>query len=200
MSSLQNQFSYSPLLGKRAENVYAWFLKSLHLPGDTAECGVFRGETSRELVKYLEANAINKVLHMFDTFQGFPEVITTEEKAVARGDELKPGNYFGSLTTVLQNMESLLQYRIHEGIFSETLSAFSEPLCFIHADADLYESTVDIIQLADKCLVPGGHIVFDDYDNPHFPGINLAVERYLDPTSYIIESSPNSIQCFATRR
>jgi O-methyltransferase len=200
MSLLQNQFSYSSLLGERAEGVYAWFLKSLHLPGDIAECGVFSGETSRELARYLEDHAISKTLHMFDSFQGFPEVITMKERALATGDELQAGNYFSPLTTVLQNLESLHKYIIHKGRFSETLPVFSEPLCFIHADADLYQSTVDIIHLANRCLIPGGHIVFDDYDNPRFPGINLAIEKYLDPEKYIIVRSPETIQCFVTRR
>lgn len=200
MLSPHNHFPYSSLLGKRARYVYARFLKSLHLPGDVAECGVFSGETSRELVKHLEGNAIAKVLHMFDSFEGFPEVITAEERRLATGDELETGNLFSPLTTVLQNMEGLQKYVIHKGYFSETFSDFSEPLCFIHADADLYQSTVETIRLADKCLVPGGHIVFDDYNNPYFPGISLAVEKYLNPENYIIERSPKTIQCFATRR
>ncbi len=50
------QFASSEFLGPRAVNVYSWFLRSLHLPGDVAECGVFQGETSRELVKFLEEN------------------------------------------------------------------------------------------------------------------------------------------------
>ena len=52
------RFPQSWLLGDRAPNVYSWFLKSLHLPGDVAECGVFTGETSRELVKHLEEERI----------------------------------------------------------------------------------------------------------------------------------------------
>jgi O-methyltransferase len=137
---------------------------------------------------------------MFDSFEGFPEVITAEESALATGDELQAGNLFSPLETVLHNMEGLRKYVVHKGFFSETFSDFSAPLCFIHADADLYQSTVEIIRLADKCLVPGGHIVFDDYNNPYYPGVSLAVDKYLCSENYLVVRSPKTIQCFATRR
>lgn len=200
MSLPAGRFVNSPLLGERAANVYEWFVKSLHLPGDAAECGVYRGETSRELVRYLDENRVPKCLHMFDTFEGFPEVITAEERALAVGEELGVGRFFGPLEAVLEQMSGAVRYRLHRGLFSETFAGFSEPLCFIHADADLYESTADIIRLADRCLVPGGHVVFDDYDNRLFPGVNLAIERHLSPERYVVTPSPATIQCFATRR
>ena len=193
-------FSYNTFLGQRAENVYAWFLQSLSLPGAVAECGVFRGETSRELVKYLEENNIQKTLHMFDTFEGLPDVITAEEMASATGKVLTEGQFACSFKTVVEQMRGLNQYVIHKGLFSVTFATFSESLSFIHADADLYLSTLDIIHLADKCLVPGGHIVFDDYNNPETPGVKLAIERNLNPDDYIILPSSSTIQCFATKR
>lgn len=200
MSFHSRQFANSSLLGSRAQNVYEWFLASLHLAGDVAECGVFKGETSRELVRYLEDNQIPKRVHMFDTFEGFPEIITAEEKARAEGDELGTGRYLAPLETVIERMARFSQYKIHKGLFAFTFADFSESLCFIHADADLYQSTVEVIHLADKCLVPGGRIVFDDYDNAFFPGIKMAIEKYLSPEKYIITPSASSIQCFAIKR
>jgi O-methyltransferase len=193
------QFDHSWLLGDRAQNVYSWFLESLHLSGDVAECGVFTGETSRELVKYLEEHRIPKTVHLFDGFEGLPNVITDEEAFMAVGDQLRQGHFCSTMESVVENMGSLRQYVIHPGLFSETFAGFKSPLSFIHADADLYESTVDIIRLADRCLVPGGHIVFDDYDNRFFPGVSLAIERNLDPHRYAIEPCPATIQCFATK-
>ncbi len=200
MAADSARFTPSWLLGDRAPNVYSWFLKSLHLPGDVAECGVFTGETSRELVKYLEEERISKTVHMFDSFEGLPDVIAEDERVLAAGDELREGHFFSTVESVVDNLGSLRQYVIHPGLFSETFEGFGIPLCFIHADADLYASTADIIRLADRCLVPGDHIVFDDYDNPRFPGVRLAIERHLDPRRYTIEPSPATTQCFATKR
>ncbi|MDP9374809.1 MAG: TylF/MycF family methyltransferase [Chloroflexota bacterium] len=93
-------FAHSGLLGRRAEHVYAWFLKSLHLPGDVAECGVFHGETSRELVKYLEGHGSPKTVHLFDTFAGLPDAITAEERSLSAGEEMAVGRYACSAETV----------------------------------------------------------------------------------------------------
>jgi hypothetical protein len=200
MAAQSGKFAYSSLLGSRAENVYTWFLKSLDLPGDVAECGVYLGETSRELVRYLDSEGISKIVHMFDSFEGFPDVVTSEEKDLSTWPELKTGQYACSFETVRQQMNGLHRFKIHQGTFSETFKQFSKRLCFIHADGDLYESTVATIHLANRVLTTGGHIVFDDYNNPRLPGVKLAVERYLSPQAYEITPSQNTIQCFATKR
>lgn len=194
------EFRYSPLLGERAKNVYAWFLQSIALPGDIAECGVSRGETSYEFVRYLEENHINKNLHMFDTFQGLPDIFTVEEVSLALGNELIPGNFACSIEAVVERMGSYGRYKTHKGLFKDTFSGFTDHLCFIHADADMYSSTLDIIELANRCLVPGGTIVFDDYDNAVTPGVKLAIQRHLCPNRYTLLPSPTSIQCFAIKK
>ncbi len=192
-------FLHSWLLGQRAENVYKWFLASLHLPGDVAECGVFTGETSFQMAYYLERNRILKRVHMFDTFEGLPDIITEEEKQLSSARELEPGYFYCNLDDVIKRMAPLRQYVLHKGYFRETFAEFSSPLCFIHADADLYESTVDIISLADKCLVSGGYIVFDDYYNPLFPGVDLAIKRHLDLSRYKLSPIENTIQCLGIK-
>lgn len=199
MDSRLHRFTPSPLLGARAEKVYDWFLRALDLPGDVAECGVFRGETSRELVRYLEESGSNKLAHLFDSFEGFPDLFTAEETSLAIGQEIGKGRYLCPLDVLRQEMGCLSHYVVHKGWFGETFPPFSQQLCFIHADADLYQSTVEIIRLADRCLVPGGHIVFDDYANMYFPGVKLAVDRHLNAASYTIIPSPETIQCFAIK-
>ncbi len=191
--------TYSSVLGRRAETVFSWLLRSLHLPGDVAECGIFRGETSREIVRYIEGTGIRKTVHMFDTFEGLPDTVTAEELATAAGHLLRKGQFACALEAVVDEMGPFSQYMTHKGLFSVTFQGFAGTLCFIHADADLYSSTIDIIRLADKCLVVGGTVVFDDYDNPETPGVRLAIERYLTPERYIITPSSSTMQCVATR-
>lgn len=190
----------SPLLGDRAKTVYERFLTVLHLEGDVAECGVFAGHTSLELVRYLETMHMPKRVHMFDTFAGLPPIITDRERSLASGNHLEVGRLSCSLSEVVDRMGNFKQYRIHRGLFSTTFAGFDEPLCFIHADSDLYESTVDIIGLANRCLVPGGCIVFDDYDNPSFPGVTLAIEDQLDHRYYDVIECRQTLQCLAIRR
>ena len=192
-------FAHSRMLGARADAVYARFLRCLNVPGDVAECGVYEGETSHEMVKYLERHAIRKTVHLFDSFEGLPDLITPFERATTTWEGLAPGQFRSSLDIVLRRMGAARQYAIHRGLFAETFADFSEPLCFIHADADLYRSTVEIIELADRCLVRGGAIVFDDYGAPSFPGIRRAIEERLDRRRYATVASPETSQYFGTK-
>lgn len=191
-------FSRSPLLGDRAVKVYEWFLRALAADGDIAECGVFAGATSFEFTRYLETMKISKRVHLFDTFDGLPDIITDEERGTSEGGPL-PGKFSCNLSAVSAQMESFSQYEIHPGLFSETLPPFDQPLCFIHADADLYESTLEVIGLADRCLTKEGVVVFDDYDSPYYSGVRLAIEGALDPQRYTIIPSRETTQCYAIK-
>ena len=193
-------FSVSPLLGQRAPYVYERCLESLHLTGDIAECGVAGGETSAELLRLLERQQNSKILHLFDTFEGLPDLATEEELAACVGTVLRKGNFAVSEQVVLKRLGTSSLYRIHKGAFSQTFSGFSRPLCFIHADADLYCSTVQIIELADRCLVRGGAVIFDDCRNPETPGVAMALTRHLDSGKYHMVTAPSGNQCFASKR
>ena len=199
-------FAFRPsfLLGDRAPWLYQVFICSLTLPGDVAECGVAHGETSREMVRFLERSGYQKRVHMFDTFAGFPDVLTDEERALDRDDapawlQYRVGALAWSLDEVLQRFDGLSQYEAYPGLFSETFPAFDRPLCFIHADADLYQSTVEIVELADRVLVPGGRIVFDDYLDGRFPGVMKAVHERLDFERYAFGWIEDTMQGFAIK-
>lgn len=194
------ELARSGYLGGRALSVYETFRRTLSLPGDVAECGVFTGITSRELTRYLESSHSKKVVHLFDSFSGLPDITTEEESRLSSAIEISPGYFACSLGGVRAVMSGLAQFVLHPGLFSQTLPSFSGRLCFIHADADLYRSTVEIIQFADRCLVPNGAVVFDDYLDPQFPGVELAVRRFLDASRYDVVALPATNQCVATKR
>jgi O-methyltransferase len=174
----------SPLLRGRAEALHALFLESLSVPGDVAELGVFEGHTSRRFVHDIEARGLRKTVHLFDSFHGLPDIVTSEERKLAAGHELREGNYASALVRTLTTLNGVRQFQIHEGLFEQSLPRFERSLCFIHVDADLYQSTVEAIFFADRCLEVGGSIVFDDYGDPLFPGVTLAVSRFLDSSMY----------------
>lgn len=177
----------SPFLGDRAIVVYQRLLESFSVEGDVAECGVFRGDTSVELARIVHQSNADKKLHLFDTFSGLPDIATAEEQKLSGALEIQSGFFSASRETVLDRLGSIERVAIHEGRFAETFPGFSTPLCFVHADADLYASTCDIIDLLDRCLSPGGWVVFDDYGDPKFPGVQLAVDRHLDRRQYAIQ-------------
>jgi O-methyltransferase len=194
-------FPFSRSLGHRAPALYRLFVRSLELPGDVAECGVYTGTTSKQFVRYLQDQGSDKLVHLFDTFEGFPAVLAEHDEAGTATTWLaKPGNLACPVGEVVRRMDGMTGYRVHKGPFSETLGAFADPLCFIHADADLYRSTAEVIDLADRCLVPGGTIVFDDYGSEMFPGVGVAIRRHLDLRAYDATPSRPTLQFIAVKR
>jgi hypothetical protein len=198
---IEGLFPPSRSLGPRAPALYRLFVGSLPLAGDVAECGVYTGTTSKQFVRHLQDQGIDKVVHLFDTFEGFPAVLAECDIAGTATTWLaKPGNLACPVGEVVRRMDGMAGYRVHKGPFSETLADFAEPLCFIHADADLYRSTAEVIDLADRCLVPGGTIVFDDYGSELFPGVGVAIRRHLDLRKYDATPSRRTLQFVAVKR
>ncbi len=199
-------FHASMFLGERAFPLYAAFMAALPLPGDVAECGVFMGHTALELALFLKWRGVDKGLHLFDTFSGFPDVATEEERGRFDPEipwtDLSAGAWPCSLDGVRQFLSGSGNKRLtlYPGVFSQTLPLFDVPLCFIHSDGDLYESTKDVIAFADRVLVPGGVMVIDDYNHPRFPGVVRAVDECLDLARYDFYPSMDHFQGFAVKR
>ena len=198
---IEGFFPHSRSLGDRAWPLYERFVNSLDLDGDVAECGVYTGTTSKQFLRYLREQQIDKLVHLFDTFEGFPDLLAEVDKVgTARAWLLRPGALACPVTEVIRRMDGMTGYRIHRGRFSSTFKEFSAPLCFIHSDADLYRSTTEVIDLADRCLVPGGTVVFDDYCSEMFPGVGLAIRKHLNLRRYEVIPCPRTLQFVAVKR
>ena len=165
---------------------------SLHLPGDVAELGIYRGNTSANLISYLELAGIDKTAHLFDSFEGLdrpgendacadPDVIARMDPSrVLDGRSCKARR-----TEVEERLNGLTQFEIHEGYFEDQV--FDTPLCWAYIDADLYQSTIDAITLVKDLMVPGGCMIFDDYGaDPWWPGVRKAVDEAVDPKEFVI--------------
>ncbi|MGH3888240.1 MAG: class I SAM-dependent methyltransferase [Pseudonocardiaceae bacterium] len=190
----------SELLGPRADLVYQSLLTTLHLPGDVAECGAYEGVTAASMARLVAHLETGKLVHVFDTFSGFPDVVTQEERQTSVWPELEPGKYAADPAKMARILGSAPNVRVYPGRFADVFSTFDRPLCFIHSDSDLHISTLETIELAARILVPGGLILFDDFGNPRLPGVRLAVERALDPELFEGRWLPDSIQFLAVRR
>jgi O-methyltransferase len=199
VSTIEAPPAHSRYLGDRALLVYESLERALRHDGDIAECGVAAGETAAGMLAVLRRTRTRrqKRLHLFDTFAGLPSIMVDSDRIGASGQEQFAGNFSHSLPEVRRRVEDDPAVVFHSGLFSDTLRGFSRRLCFIHADADLYLSTTDIIQAAVRVLVPGGVIVFDDYENVDFPGVRRAVEAHLPSHQFSLYAT--GMQCVATR-
>jgi hypothetical protein len=128
-------------------------IAEVSLEGDYAQFGVYRGRTARMI---LDLMSPGRKLHLFDSFEGLPEDWTRKQKMGAfRLDNEEIPNFDPDRVIM------------HKGWFKDTIPGWAGqstlPLAFIHLDADLYSSTVDVLFNIDSLILKGTIILFDEY-------------------------------------
>ena len=72
------------------------------------------------------------------------------------------------------------------GLYKDTLAAADTgTIALLHADADWYESTMNILDNLWSRMVPGGIVVFDDYN--FWSGCKQAVTEFLERIGVTVE-------------
>jgi hypothetical protein len=150
---------------------------ALHLEGDLAECGVYRGGTAYLIARLIdEGGAAKRRLHLFDTFAGMP-----------RSAAADPGRYhregdFGdtSLEDVRAFLDGFAFVDFHPGVIPRTFEGLGDlRFALVHLDVDLYQSTRDCCRYFYERMTPGGVMLFDNYGYPHYaPAEKKAVDEF----------------------
>jgi O-methyltransferase len=156
------------------------------IPGDVAEVGVAYGASA----KLIADHSVNRALHLFDTFEGLPEVTRRDNQKFCRGD------FRGSLDSVQQYLgnSSVLYYK---GVFPATAEPVKDKkFSFVHLDVDLYESTLAGLQFFYPRLSVGGILVSHDYLSSE--GVTTAFsEFFADKPEPVIELT--GYQCMVVK-
>jgi O-methyltransferase len=153
--------------------------------GDVAECGVHRGRTLVAIALAAEQQHRDATVLGFDTFAGFGDAFDESELAGA-SDRTKSSTGFSdtSIELVRRKLGWLgLTSRVHlvEGYFADTLpSSADREFAFVHLDCDLYESYRECLEFFHPRLATGAIVLFDEYNDPPWPGCNRAVDEFLD--------------------
>jgi O-methyltransferase len=143
-----------------------------HLPGDFAECGVYRGGSALALCQIIQGT--QRTLYLFDSFQGLP-------KPHPKYDPFfREGEYAAAAEEVQQRLndfQSLTDFRI--GWLPDTFVGLeSQRYAFAHIDVDLYQPTLDSCAYFYPRLTPGGVLLFDEYGFAAGHGEKVAVDEY----------------------
>ena len=177
------------------------------LPGDVAECGVFRGGTLIPLALYLREHGLAKQLFGLDSFQGFDEDISIDlDLGGAPDTEKRRGGFnatsYESVTRRVRALGIASGVHIIRGYFKNTLKDLNgRNFCFVHLDCDIYESYRYCLEFFYPRMSPGGIVLIDEYDDPPWPGCRKAVDEFLDgkrETLEVIER--NNYQKFFIRK
>ncbi len=166
----------------RLEKLVEFYNQTRHLSGDIAEVGVYKGGTAYLLCE--RALAHNDHVYLFDTFKGMPKV--SDKDLHHKGDFADT-----SVNAVIRLLGSFRNYAIYMGKFPQDTGYTVEQFNFklVHLDCDIYESVKDSLELFWPKMVPGGIIVFDDYNEPNCPGAKLAVREFFkDNPEKIVET------------
>ncbi len=148
------QRTKSLLTPLEAYTVFSTACSTRHLAGDAAELGVYNGSSARII---LEAIGSEKALHLFDTFDGLPEV--------GKDDRLfHTGQFKVDLQRVKANLTGFNKVHFHVGYFPATAGPVADrSFSFVHLDADLYQSTLDGLRFFYPRMLRGGIILTHDY-------------------------------------
>lgn len=154
---------------------YAKFVKDNHIKGNVAEVGGFRGDYA----KIINDSFSDKLLYLFDTFEGFHKNDLTGKDF--KGENVKVGYMAGtSEDLVLEKMKFPKQCRIYKGWFPESARDVDDIFCFISLDCDLYEPTLAGLKFFYPKLVTNGVIIVDDYYIEKWSGVCEAVDSFVN--------------------
>lgn len=149
-----------------------------NVPGDLLEAGVWRGGMTifmRGVLKSLDVG--DRKVWVADSFSGLPP---PDKIAERNAKWWREADMAESLETVQANFAryGLLddQVRFIEGFFAETLPGPVGRLAVLRIDADLYQSTADVLNALYPRLEVGGYLICDDYQNLH--DCRRAVDEY----------------------
>ena len=164
-------------------------IKKNNVPGDVAELGVYRGDFSQYINRYLP----DRRLHLFDTFEGFDD--RSVSKQIGNGFDIAKEIHGilkdTSVELVLSKMPYKERVKIYKGYFPET--APKEDLCFsfVSLDCDLYQPMLDGLRYFYPRVSMGGYLMLHDYGNAIWDdGIEKSVQDYENETGIRLHKAP----------
>jgi O-methyltransferase len=166
----------SAITPARLENLARAVMRTVDIPGDMAELGVYLGGSARVIASACP----EKRLHLFDTFEGLPETEAAERDPHGH---LGKGLFAGNAVAVCATMRGA-KYELHPGLFPETVDRMEGRFSFVHVDCDLYSSARAAIDWFWPRMSPGGIMFFDDY-GCDFTGVTDAVEETFGPEQIV---------------
>lgn len=175
----------TPAGGVNIKIVFNLLARCREIDGAVAECGVYRGATLIPMALYLKQHGIEKTVYGFDSFEGFDESVSID---IGLGGRDIFSKHVGGLgdTSYEELMQKIARFGLSprialiKGYFRETLARCADRcFSFVHLDCDLYQSYKDCLEFFYPRLNRGAIVLFDEYNDPPWPGCNKAVDEFL---------------------
>ncbi len=156
------------------------------IPGDFAELGVWRGNSSAVLAHYAMADGRRTLL--FDAFEGF----NTRDLTGVDSDQRKSfSNTSLNLVKKIIGDSTLVEYVV--GYFPETVSDSHKERIFaaVSLDCDLYAPMKAGLEFFYPRLSPGGLLMLHDYSSGCWDGARDAIDEFCATTGCYVILQPD---------
>jgi hypothetical protein len=175
---------------KRFLAMYELFKRVLPVKGSVVECGVFHGfglMAWAKLSTILEPENLTRRIYGFDTFEGFPTVSIQDRKGGGKSQvgDLQAGSYDELQELIAQYdrdrfLGHIPKVELIKGDIDKTAPKFLEDhphlvVSLLFIDCDLYAPTKTALETFVPRMPKGAILVFDELDNPLWPGETLAL-------------------------
>jgi len=145
-----------------------------NVPGDTAECGVYKGCGSYIILDSNKESSFDRVHHVFDSFEGLSNPSGKDGEYWTANDLSIEEDF------VRKNLIKFKNVEFYKGWIPNRFDEVRERnFSFVHVDVDLYEPTLDSIRFFYERINTGGLFVCDDYGFLTCPGATAAIDEFL---------------------
>ena len=181
-----------------------YFLHTLGLEGERAECGVFQGSSALlfcHAARTRDPSYAGARLHLIDSFAGLStphheDRFTAMTDGEARRGSVPAGAYAAPIEAARAALRAFPQVAFHPGWIPAVFASLPDAQwSFVHIDVDLYEPTHASLDYFYPRLARGGVIICDDYGAPLFPGAHRAWDRYCEEheVPYVVLDTGQSV-------
>jgi len=162
--------------------------------GLLVECGVAAGASLAHMMAHSRGNALGYEVVGFDSFEGFPDASEYDSnKFRSDSPEFRVYRKFtqsvvrGNIADALSVPEAdLSELTLVKGWIPESFAAFdfSKGIALLHLDVDLYEPYKASLEELWDHMLPGGLVLFDEYDvgrdEEKWPGAKKAIDEFCE--------------------
>ena len=175
---------------------YELYKKTISVPGDIFECGVFKGTGLifwLKLLKIFEPNSFKKVVG-FDTFGDFPDsTLEFEKKTVKKfhkESKFSKKNLYLNVKKKIKEAKLEHKSELIKGDILKTSKNYVKNhrgfrISLLHIDLDTYNGTIHALKNFFPLVSRGGIIIFDEYGSSGW-GESDAVDEYFKDKKYKI--------------
>ncbi len=180
---------------------YELFKKTVNIPGDIVECGVFKGVSFMfwlKCLKIFSPNSKKKVIG-FDMFSGFPKNLKDVEKLNAK-KYVKTSDFKGvnpkDLSKKAMKIIGNDKFEFIKGDVVKTSKSYVSKnygfkISLLHLDLDTYNGTKSALINFFPKLSKGGIVILDEYGSRGW-GETEAVDEFLKEKKYKVNLLDNT--------